>query len=170
MVVTIYSGEVIVVKTYEMRNLERQMKSEESMFFLNNGLYGVLSTVDNNGQPYGVPLNYVLKENYIYFHCALEGHKVENIKYNDKVSLTVVGQAEIMASDFSIAYESVILFGIIKMLEDENEKKMALRYLVEKYSSEFIEKGELYIENAINRCAVFKIEIQSLTGKHRLKA
>jgi len=158
------------VKPYEMRYFERQMEREESFSLLHNGLYGVLSTVDDNGQPYGVPLNYVFNNNNVYFHCALEGHKLENIKYNDKVSFTVVGDSIIMPSKFSIAYESVILFGIISMVEDEEEKEMALKVLVEKYSPEFIVEGELYIKRAINRCAVFKIEIQSLTGKHRLKS
>lgn len=158
------------MKPYEMRYFERQMEREESFSLLHNGLYGVLSTVDDNGQPYGVPLNYVFNNNNVYFHCALEGHKLENIKYNDKVSFTVVGDSIIMPSKFSIAYESVILFGIISMVEDEEEKEMALKVLVEKYSPEFIVEGELYIKRAINRCAVFKIEIQSLTGKHRLKS
>ncbi|MDD3365253.1 MAG: pyridoxamine 5'-phosphate oxidase family protein [Syntrophomonas sp.] len=158
------------METNVMVKVERQMEREESWSLLENGLYGVLSTVDNNGQPYGVPLNYILNENNIYFHCALEGHKLENIKYNDKVSFTVVGDIEILASKFSIAYESVILFGIISMVEDEKEKGLALMNLVRKYSSEFVAEGELYIKNAINKCAVFKIEIQSWTGKHRLKS
>jgi hypothetical protein len=157
------------MNTYKMRKIERQMEQEDSLSLLHNGLYGVLSTVDNNGQPYGVPLNYVCNENNIYFHCALEGHKLENIKNNHKVSFTVVGDTEIMASKFSIAYESVILFGIISKVEDENEKGLALRNLVDKYSSEFIEEGEIYVENSKNRCAVYKIAIQSLTGKHRLQ-
>jgi hypothetical protein len=153
----------------EMRKVERQMGSEESLLLLKNGLFGVLSTADNNGQPYGVPLNYVLVENYIYFHCALEGHKLENIMNNDKVSFTVVGDSEIMASRFSIAYESVILFGNICIVEDEKERKLALSNLVEKYSSEFIKEGEIYIENAKARCAVLKIDIHSISGKHRPK-
>ena len=156
------------MKTYEMRNLERQMGKEKSLVLLQNGLYGILSTVDNNGQPYGVPLNYVLIENYIYFHSALEGHKLENIKFNNRVSFTVVDQAEIIPGKFSIAYESAIIFGIISMVQEVTEKDLALTKIVEKYSPGLIEEGRIYIENAINKCAVLKIEIQSMSGKHRL--
>lgn len=154
----------------KMRKIERQMERQESLSLLQNGLYGVLATVDSNGQPYGVPLNYVFTANSIYFHCAWEGHKLENIKCNNKASFTVVGDAEILASKFSIAYESIILFGVINRVDNDDEKTMALMNLVKKYSPEFAEAGEVYVKTSKDKCAVFKIDIQSATGKHRVKS
>ncbi|MDD4801463.1 MAG: pyridoxamine 5'-phosphate oxidase family protein [Syntrophomonas sp.] len=158
------------MEKHKMRKFERQMDNEEALSRLQKGLYGVLSTVDNNGQPYGVPLNYVIRENALYFHSAVEGHKLDNIKYNNKVAFTVVGSAEILARQFSTAYDCVVLFGIISLVKDEQEKRQVLMDLVNKYSPEFAEEGTKYVANSIDRCVVLKIAIQSLTGKQRLKS
>ena len=56
-----------------MRRKDKAMPDAKMLGLLQHGEYGVLSTVDGNGQPHGVPLNYVLMNNGIYFHCALEG-------------------------------------------------------------------------------------------------
>ncbi|MDF2929466.1 MAG: Pyridoxamine 5-phosphate oxidase-related protein [Anaerospora sp.] len=59
------------------RDANKQVTSSDAMEMLEQGEYGVLSTVDKAGQPYGVPLNYIIIDNAIYLHCALEGHKLE---------------------------------------------------------------------------------------------
>ena len=78
-----------------MRRKDKAMQDGAIIGLLQNGEYGVLSTVDGNEQPYGVPLNYVLMNNCIYFHCALEGHKLDNLALNHKVSFCVVGRGPI---------------------------------------------------------------------------
>lgn len=55
------------------------------------------------------------------------------------------------------------------MVEDEKEKTAALRKIVEKYSPEFSAEGEEYVANSKNKCVVLKIDIKSVTGKHRLR-
>jgi len=76
--------------------------------------YGVLSTASTDGYAYGVPLNYVYINNSIYFHCAVEGHKTDNITVNNKVSFCVVGEIEVLPDKFSTRYQSVIVFGLIE--------------------------------------------------------
>ncbi len=58
----------------EMRRTDKEIGTDEAVRLLTECEYGVLSTVGNDGQAYGVPLNYVYKDNCIYFHCALSGH------------------------------------------------------------------------------------------------
>ena len=59
-----------------MRRKDRAITEEEAMNLLNKSEYGVLSTVDENGEPYGVPMNFCIIEHCIYFHCAVEGQKI----------------------------------------------------------------------------------------------
>ncbi len=56
-----------------MRRIDREISEHEAVELLHKAEYGVLSTVDKSGQPYGVPLSYVYKDNAIYFHCAVDG-------------------------------------------------------------------------------------------------
>ena len=131
---------------------------------LSKGDYGILSTIGKNGQPYGIPLNYVYKDNSLYFHCARIGHKLENIRNNPKVSFCVVGETNILPAEFSTEYESVIAFGVASEAQGE-ERISALQWLIEKYSPGFIEEGKKYIEEKNKATKVIKIEIGHISGK-----
>lgn len=152
----------------ELRRKDRIITQEEAMVLLNKAEYGVLSTVTENGKPYGVPLNFCIIDHFIYFHCAIEGQKIDNIKKNKSVSFCVVGNTEILPDKFGTKYESVIVSGEVEEVFDIN-KKTALEGLLQKYSSEFFDKGIKYIEGLREKTRVFKITINNLTGKARKK-
>ncbi len=42
----------------EMRRIDRKLDDQEAYKLLEEAQYGVLSTIGENGFPYGVPLNY----------------------------------------------------------------------------------------------------------------
>lgn len=148
----------------QMRRKERQIEIIEAEEILKNGEYGVLSTNGENGYSYGTPLSYVYFNNSVYFHCALEGQKLENINYNNKISFCVVGKTCVIQAKFSTKYESTILFGEANEVFGE-EKNEALIAILKKYSPDFIDKGKLYIKNAGDKTKVIKININKISGK-----
>jgi hypothetical protein len=147
-----------------MRRKDKALLKDDAVRLLQEGEYGVLSTVDGKGQPYGVPLNYVLRNDCLYFHCALEGHKLDNLLANSRVSFCVVGRTNVLPAEFSTEFESVIVFGEASVVQG-NERYQALVGLLEKYSPEFLDEGRAYIEKFDNRTKVVRIEIDSITGK-----
>jgi len=150
----------------EVRRKDREINLEETKELLQRAGVGVLSTVDEEGQPYGVPVNYVYDHNNdtIYFHCAVEGHKLINIKKNNKVCFTIYGENNVLAEKFTTTYESVVVFGKAEVVE-ETEKIQALKLLVEKFSPGFVKEGLEYIQRAADRTLVVKISIDKMTGK-----
>ena len=148
----------------KMRRKDKMIGNHEAIKLLAECEYGVLSTVDDGGQPYGVPLNYVYKDNCIYFHCALIGHKIDNIANNPKVSFCVVGNTKVLPSEFSTHYESAIAFGTASEIQG-TERYNALIWLLEKYSSEFMAEGKQFITKEDKATKVIKIEIVHLSGK-----
>ncbi len=136
------------------------------MEILQRGVYGVLSTVSEDGQPYGVPVNYCYADNALYFHCAAEGHKLDNLAANSRVSFCVVGETEVLPREFSTRYESVIVFGKAFELAGD-EKRHGLTELLKKYSPDSLEKGLLLIDAGAERTRVYKIVIESISGKSR---
>lgn len=152
---------------YKMRRSDRELTKTEVDVILKNGEYGILSTIGVDGYPYGTPVNYVYEDNKIYFHCAMTGHKLDNIQNSTKVSFTVVGKTEVLPEKFSTNYESAIVFGLAKKALDK--KQYVLEKIIEKYAPEFQESGMCYIGKAINETAVYEIEIQCATGKARKK-
>jgi len=152
----------------EMRRKDRAIPQEEAIALLKKAEYGVLSTTSENGKPYGVPLNFCVIDHCIFFHCAVEGQKIDNIKQNKSVSFCAVGNTEILPDKFGTKYESVIVSGEVEEVFDVN-KQIALEKLLHKYSPEHIDKGIKYIESLREKTIVFKITINKLTGKARKK-
>lgn len=150
----------------ELRRTERGITESEARALLERGEYGVLSTISTDGSPYGVPLSYCVLDGAIYFHCAVEGHKLENIVADGRVSFCVVGATEVLAASFSTRYESVIVSGRAEEALD-GEKQRALEGLAAKYSAGFREEGLRYISAKGDRTRVFRITIDAIAGKAR---
>lgn len=133
---------------------------------LEAGEYGVLSTVDLNGQAYGVPMSYVYWNDAIYLHGAAEGHKHDNLAQNGKVSFCIVSDAKPLPETFSMRYQSVIVFGTVVEVSGV-EKHGALLSFIDKYSSQYLEQGKKYIESDEHKTKVMKIRIEQISGKVR---
>lgn len=140
--------------------------AEEAFSILEKGEYGILSTVSPDYEPYGIPLNYCLFNDHIYFHCAVEGRKIENMRHNPRVSFCVVGRTEVMPEKFGTRYESCIVAGPASETFGA-EKQIALEGLIRKYSGAFFSEGLRYIEKSGDRTRVFKITIETVSGKAR---
>lgn len=151
---------------HELRRKERALAESEAREILERGEYGILSTCDPDGQPYGIPLSYCLENNAIYFHCAVEGRKLNNIAADSRVSFCVVGKTEVLPDQFATRYESVVISGRATEVLD-GEKQQALEGLLAKYSTEFRLSGLDYIEAKRELTKVFKISIDDLCGKAR---
>jgi len=149
-----------------MRRQDRELTWEASMAILENGEYGVVSSVSADGQPYGVPVSYVLHEGCIDFHSATEGHKIANFSSSDRVSFCVIGKTNVLPEKFSTEYESVIVFGHISEREG-TDKTQSLQALITKYSPDHKDIGNTYIEASQDRTKVFSVSMDQITGKAR---
>jgi uncharacterized protein len=116
-----------------------------------------------------VPLNYVYGDDKLFFHCAKEGHKIDGMRKNDKVTFCVVEQDEVVPKAFATKYRSVVVFGRARILTDNAEKRDALERLVEKYSPDYREEGSQAIEKEWNLVCVVEITIEHVTGKTAIK-
>ncbi len=149
----------------KMRVANRAIEKEEIIEVLKSAEYGVLSTISVDNTAYGVPLNFAYKDGAIYFHCALEGHKIENLQNNSSGCLTIVDSVKLLSSAFSTEYRSVIVFGSVHLVTDEQEKREGLISIVEKLSPDFLEKGIAYVDKAFNKAQVLRMDIENMTGK-----
>ena len=149
-----------------MRKKERQLGEAETLALLQQGEYGVLSTIGPDGFPYGVPLSYAFAEGSIWLHSAMEGHKVDNLAQCNRVSFCVVGPTQVLPDKFSTRYASAIVFGRVHLCAGE-EQIAGLLHLVRKYSPEFLGKGRKYAEAAASKTKVYRLDITRMSGKAR---
>jgi hypothetical protein len=148
-----------------MRKKKQLLSEKESVEILESCTSGVLAVSGDNGYPYAVPLSYANKDGKIYFHFATEGHKLDAIKNNDKVSFCVIKTDDVIQETFTTHYRSVIVFGRARILTNDNEKRFALECLVEKYSPDFIKEGRSEIERSWDRFCAAELHIEHMTGK-----
>lgn len=149
----------------EMRRIKQLLSDEETIDILNARTSGVMGVIGDDGYPYTVPLSYTYDDGKLYIHCAKEGHKIDAINKNDKVTFSVIDKDDVVQETFTTHFRSVSVFGRARILTDNAERLNALRSLVKKYSPDFIVEGEDEIKKSWERVCLIEIKIEHMTGK-----
>lgn len=152
----------------EMRRTKQLLSKEDTIEILNRCTSGVFAVIDEDGYPYTVPVSHAYKDGEIFFHSAIEGHKIDSIKNNDKVTFCVIDKDQVVAEDFTTQYQSVVVYGRARILSDEKEKVQAMEAIVQKYSPDYMKEGKEEIQNSMPRFCVVAIAIEHMTGKAAL--
>ncbi|MCL1927948.1 MAG: pyridoxamine 5'-phosphate oxidase family protein [Treponema sp.] len=150
-----------------MRRKDRETTREEALLILDRASWGVLSVADHKAAPYCVPLSFIRETDWLYFHCAMEGHKLEILRARPKVCITFVGNVEFPENCFTAVYESAIVFGTAEEVTNDKEKLHGLRILSERFIPGNMHAFENEAAQMLSRTAVWKIHIDEITGKRR---
>ena len=149
----------------EMRRKDRELSKDLALAVVDKSTYSILATVSPNGNPYCIPLSMVREGEWLYFHCALEGHKLENLKFRNKVCVTCVGDVEPIPGDFAIEFESAVINGTASEISVPEEKIHALRLISERYAPDNMPAFDEYVHRMLERTGVWKIHIDEISGK-----
>lgn len=144
---------------------DNQISNEQAIELIEKCRYGVLAVDGDDSYPYTVPVNYVYQDKKLYFHGAVEGHKLDSIQKNEKVSFCVVDKADILPEAFNCLYLSAIAFGKAKIIADDMHKQEILELFLKKYSADFMESGKEYIKAAFDDTCIIEVTVEHLTGK-----
>lgn len=172
-----------------MRRKDREMDREFAINLIDRSAFGMLSTIDNEGNPYGIPLSLVRDNDYLYFHSAKGGKKVEAFSNGKTVSVTFVGQVHVpdlfseeelqsfltdetkastlSSKVFTTEYESAMVFGKIYLIEEELEAIKALRLLCEKYTPSKMSYFDLAVKGGLSKTNIYRIDIEEITSKRK---
>ena len=148
--------EECVIMFREMRRKNQLLSKEETIKILKSCTSGVLGVIGDDDYPYTVPVSYTYKDGKLFFHGAKEGHKIDSIKRNDKVTFCIIEKDEVIQKTFTTHFRSVSIFGRARILTEDEERKYAIDSLVEKYSPDYIEEGQQEIKSAWNRVLYLK--------------
>ena len=150
----------------KMRRFKQQISEEECIHILKEQPRGVLSMLGDDGYPYGIPISHYYSEEdgKIYFHGAKVGHKIDAIKAYDKVSFCVYDEGYRKEGEWALNIKSVVIFGRIQLVEDEEKAKMICTWLCRKFTDdeEYLKKE---LENAFPRVQCLEMTIEHMTGK-----
>ena len=149
----------------EMRRKRQQLSEEESIGILQKATAGTLALLGDNGYPYAVPISYVYADGKLYFHSALSGHKIDAIINCDKASFCVIDKDDVRPEKYTTYFRSVIAFGRIHIIEDEQEKLETARLLGDRYNPNQEEALQKELEKGLSRMLMIRFDIEHLTGK-----
>lgn len=127
--------------------------------------YMTLSMVDEQGLPYCVPLSPVRCGDSVYFHCATEGHKLDVLRQNPKVSMAFVGDTHLPPGKFTIYYECALASGTASRVTDDDERREALRLISEKYCLDDMGGFDRVCGAWLPKTDVWKISLDTVTAK-----
>lgn len=153
----------------EMRRKKQILSNKENMELLEKGTSGVLALLGDNGYPYAVPISYVYDNSKIYFHGAKVVHKIDAIRKCRKASFCVIDQDEIFPEKYTTYFKSVIVFGKIRILE-ENEIREAIEMLAMKYHpTDSIENRNQEIAREWKALCMMELSVEHMTGKEAIE-
>lgn len=155
-----------------------QIRSYEKIKeFLNEEHVGRISSIDKNGFPQIIPMNYVFLNDAVYMHSHVKGEKLDNIFRNNKVGFEADRELEFLPSYFEdphnaaladTLYISVVIKGMASFVSDREEKTLALNGLMKKYQPEGQYdpiKSDMRVLDAVS---IIKITSQTLHGKYKI--
>lgn len=150
----------------KMRRFKQELSAEDTIKIFENGSYGTLAVLGDDDYPYAVPISYVYGDEKLYFHCAKQGHKLDAVQNNSKVSFCVVSQDKVIPERLTTIYESAIAFGHARVIDNDEEMQKALECISQKYSAI---NGEESNKEAIakhwNEVCIIALEIEHMSGK-----
>ena len=152
-----------------MRRKRQQLSEEKSIGILQKSTAGTLALLGDNGYPYAVPISYVYADGKLYFHSALSGHKIDAIRNCDKASFCVINKDDVHPEKYTTFFRSVIAFGRIHIIEDEQEKLETARLLGDRYNPNQEEALQKEIEKGLSRMVMIRFDIEHLTGKEAIE-
>jgi len=125
-----------------------------------------------DGVPYIVAVCYGAERDesglHIYAHSAKEGKKIDMIASNPKAcfeadrGFRLVGDLEGEACDLTAAYESVVAFGDICIVESEEEKLQGLAAILRHYG--YAKEPDISAAD-MKRVAILRFDVAEITGK-----
>lgn len=127
-----------------------------------------LSMVDTNGKPYVVMMNFGYKDGVIYFHGDPKGRKMDILRQNPDVCITMstghslYHQNENVACSYGMNYKSIIADGKIEFIEDFNEKVEALNLVMKQY----VDREFTYNDPAVKQVCIFKVKLTNMKAKN----
>lgn len=156
-----------------MRRSSRQMDEAFALEVLDKAPYVTVSFTRPDGSPYGVPLSLARTDDEtFYFHCAMEGEKLDCIAANPVVALSAVTRCTPTVGpkdgSFTLQYKSAMAIGKAEMVTEREEKIKALRAICLRFLPHHMEAFDDAIERSIERTAVVRITLMAPpTGKRK---
>jgi nitroimidazol reductase NimA-like FMN-containing flavoprotein (pyridoxamine 5'-phosphate oxidase superfamily) len=154
----------------QLRRADRVMPEQRAREMLARGFSGHLATIGEDGYPYCIPLLYIWMDGEVYVHTSsARGHFRTNIDREPRICFEIDQPDQVFdygrfECDSGLAYQSVILFGKIRVIEDRAAKQRFCEALMAKYGKPDTTRPKGFFPR-IDMISVYAISVERMTGK-----
>lgn len=156
-----------------MRKASREMPAEWALEVMDKAPYITVAMTDVDGSPYAVPLSLArIDDTHFYFHCALEGKKLDILAQNPHVWLSAVTTCKPTVGpkdgSFTLEFKSAMAQGVAEIVTDNEEKINAMRAICQRFLPHHMDAFDVSIARSLCRTAVVRITLtEPPTGKRK---
>jgi uncharacterized protein len=160
-----------LIKKYEIQSKHKMIE------FLNEQPVGRVASLDGNGYPQVIPMNFVYHDGAVYMHSHPFGEKLDNIRRNPNVGFEVDQHICFLPSYFfhptdasqaDTLYISVVIKGKAELVHGNEEKALALNALMEKYQKEGRYEALDANMPSVHEVAIIKVIPRDMRGKYKI--
>ena len=154
----------------QLRRADRAMPEQQASAMLERGFSGQLATIGADGYPYCIPLLYIWMDGELYVHTgSASGHLRANIECEPRICFEIDEPDQVFdygrfECDSGLAYQSVIVFGKIRIAEDSAVKQRFCEALMAKYGKPDSDRPKGFFPR-IDMITVYAIAVERMTGK-----
>jgi nitroimidazol reductase NimA-like FMN-containing flavoprotein (pyridoxamine 5'-phosphate oxidase superfamily) len=148
-----------------MRRSEKEITDRAQIDAIIRGAKVCRLGLCDDGEPYIVPMCFGYDGEFLYFHSATEGRKLEILRRQPRVCVEVDEMLAMVEAEnacgWSMSYRSVMGLGTVEILEDPIAKRAGLAVVMAQYS----DRDFTFADKAIDRVCVFRVRLDEVTGK-----
>ncbi len=156
-----------------MRRKDRERDRAFAYDVIDRCEYGVAAFCTGEEMPYCIPLSLVRAGDYLYFHCALQGRKLDLLRADPRVCVTFVTDAEpayvAEGNTYTTWFKSAVVTGTAFEVTDPGQKTEALRALCEKLLSDHMAGFERAVSQSLPVTGVWGIRMEEAVGKEKVR-
>jgi len=157
---------------YHLTRKDREITDEKEIReILSSGRLITVALCRGN-DPYLVTMNYGYdgERNALYFHCALQGQKLDFIRENPRVCATLIVDRGYVEGKCEHKYRSLIIRGRMSVEKDLAGKKNGLKILLEHQEKDPrpVWERNLAEDEGYDIVEVLRIDIEEISGKQSL--
>ncbi|MFB3891181.1 MAG: pyridoxamine 5'-phosphate oxidase family protein [Phycisphaerae bacterium] len=152
---------------YHPRRMEKEITDLATMLAIIRGQKILTLAMCLDGRPYLVTMDYGFSEaeDCFYFHCALEGKKIDILRANPNVWGQVLEDRGYLVGKCSHAYRTVMFEGVAEMVEDADTKKQALELMIQQLEPDPAPLMSKLDAKAIAGTGIIRIRVTAMSAK-----
>jgi nitroimidazol reductase NimA-like FMN-containing flavoprotein (pyridoxamine 5'-phosphate oxidase superfamily) len=154
----------------QLRRADRAMPEPRAYAMQERGFSGRLATAGEDGYPYCVPLLFIWMDAEIYLHTGSgRGHLRANIEREPRICFELDEPDQVFdygrfECDSGLAYQSLIVFGKIRIAGERAVKQRFCEMLMTKYGKPDAIRPKGFFPR-LDSITVYAITIERMTGK-----